>query len=165
MIAAILLPAWDSMTTTRFKVYPKEETTADAADKIRSVIAEHSGEDILFMDQRQLLTFGTVQKIPLIVDYEKKWMMDEAMANDAAYFEPYFKDLKEQRFAAIISEPLHIKFQGEGGDFSEENDLFVTYVSIPTLCYYEPLETFQDQGVQILVPRESVLEMEGITCP
>ncbi len=165
MIAAILIPAWDSMTTTIFKIYPKEETTADAAEKIRSVISEHQGEDILFMDQRQLLTFGTVQKIPLIADYEKKWMMDEAMANDAAYFEPYFKDLKAQRFAAIISEPLHIKFQGEGGDFSEENDLFVTYVSIPTLCYYEPLETFQDQGVQILVPRESVLEMEGVTCP
>lgn len=165
MIAAILIPAWDSITTTKFKVYPKEETTADAADKIRSVITEHPGEDILFMDQRQLLTFGTVQKIPLIADYEKKWMMDEAMANDAAYFEPYFKDLKEHRFAAIISEPLHIKFQGEGGDFSEENDLFVTYVSIPTLCYYEPLETFQDQGVQILVPRESVLEQDGVICP
>ena len=165
LIAAILIPAWDSITAAKFKVYPKEETTADAADKIRSVIAEHPGEDILFMDQRQLLTFGTVQKIPLIADYEKKWMMDEAMANDAAYFEPYFKDLKAQRFGAIISEPLHIKFQGEGGDFSEENDLFVTYVSIPTLCYYEPLETFQDQGVQILVPRESVLEQEGVNCP
>ena len=165
LTAAILIPAWDSVTTTKFKVYPKEETTADAADKIRSVIAEHPNEDILFMDQRQLLTFGTVQKIPLIADYEKKWMMDEAMANNAAYFEPYFKDLKAQRFAAIISEPLHIKFQGEGGDFSEENDLFVTYVSIPTLCYYEPLETFQDQGVQILVPRESVLEQEGVICP
>ncbi|MBQ6508382.1 MAG: hypothetical protein IJI07_02810 [Flexilinea sp.] len=165
MIAAVLIPAWDSMTTTRFKIFPKEETTADAADKIRSIIAEHPGEDILFMDQRQLLTFGTVQKIPLIADYEKKWMMDEAMSNDAAYFEPYFKDLKDRRFAAIISEPLHIRFQGEGGDFSEENDLFVTYVSIPTLCYYEPLETFEDQGVQILVPRESVLEWEGITCP
>ena len=165
MIAAILIPAWDCITKTKFKVYPKEETTADAADKIRSVIAEHPGEDILFMDQRQLLTFGTVQKIPLIADYEKKWMMDEAMANDAAYFEPYFMDLKEQRFAAIISEPLHIKFQGEGGDFSEENDLFVTYVSIPTLCYYEPLETFPDQGIQILVPRESVLKQDGVICP
>ena len=117
------------------------------------------------MDQRQLLTFGTVPKIPLIADYEKKWMMDEAMANNAAYFEPYIRDLKAQRFAAIISEPLHIKFQGEGGDFSEENDLFVTYVSIPTLCYYEPMETFQEQGVQILIPRESVLEQEGVVCP
>lgn len=165
VLAAIILPCWTSMTTAVPRIYPKAEVTADAVEKINQVIADHEGEDILFMDQRQMLTFGTVPKIPLIADYEKKWMMDEAMANDAAYFEPYFRDLKSHRFAAIISEPLHIKFQGSGGDFSEENDLFVTYVSVPTLCYYEPLETFQDQGVEILIPRESVLEMDGVECP
>ena len=165
ILAAVLIPAWDSMTAAVVKIYPREEITADAVEKINEVIAAHPDEEILFMDQRQLLTFGTVPKIPLIADYEKKWMMDEAMANNAAYFEPYFRDLKAHRFAAIISEPLHIKFQGEGGDFSEENDLFVTYVSLPTLCYYEPLETFNEQGVEILVPRESVLEQEGVVCP
>lgn len=165
ILAAVLIPAWDSIKTAEPRYYPREETTADAAETIRRVIDEHPGEEILFMDQRQLLTFGTVQKIPLIADYEKKWMMDEAMANNAAYFEPYINDLKAHRFAGIISEPLHIKFQGEGGDFSEENDLFVTYVSIPTLCYYEPYETFSDQGVQILLPRDSVLEEDGVVCP
>ena len=165
LLAAILIPCWENMTTAVPRIYPKPEITADAVDKIRTVIDEHPDEDILFMDQRQMLTFGTVQKIPLIADYEKKWMMDEAMSNDAAYFEPYLRDLRSHRFAAIISEPLHIKFQGSGGDFSEENDLFVTYVSLPTLCYYEPYESFPEQGVEILVPRENVLEMEGIECP
>lgn len=117
------------------------------------------------MDQRQLLTFGYVPKIPLIADYEKKWMMDEAMADNAEWFKPYILDLKNQRFAVIISEPLQIKFQGANRNFSEENDLFVKWVSIPTLCYYEPLETFEEQGVQILVPRKSVLVQEGVTCP
>ncbi len=165
MLAAILIPAWDNITHTTPRIYPDPGITADAAEKIREVIDEHDGEDILFIDQRQLLTFGTVQKIPLIADYEKKWMMDEAMSNDAAYFEPYIRDLKARRFAAIISEPLHIKFQGAGGDFTEENDLFVTYVSVPTLCYYEPYETYAEQGVQILLPRETVLDQEGVTCP
>jgi len=165
ILAAILIPSWENMTKASPRRYPRSEITADAVDKIRTVINEHPGEDILFMDQRQLLTFGTVPKIPLIADYEKKWMMDEAMSNDAAYFEPYIRDLKARRFAAIITEPLHIKFQGEGGDFSEENDLFVTYVSLPTLCYYEPAETFDEQGVQILIPRDSVLDAEGVTCP
>lgn len=165
ILAAILIPCWDSFSTTIPRIYPKAEITADAVEKIRETIDARKGNDILFIDQRQLLTFGTVQKIPLIADYEKKWMMDEAMANNESYFEPYFRDLKAQRFAAIISEPLHIKFQGSGGDFSEENDLFVTYVSIPTLCYYEPYETFPEQGVEILIPRESVLEQEGIVCP
>jgi len=34
------------------------------------------------MDQRQLLTFGYVPKIPLVDDYEKKYMMDTAMTGD-----------------------------------------------------------------------------------
>ena len=165
ILAALIIPCWTCLTTAEPRSYPKPETTVDAVEKINQIIAEHDGEDILFIDQRQLLTFGTVPKIPLIADYEKKWMMDEAMSNDAAYFEPYLRDLKAHRFAAIITEPLHIKFQGSGGDFSEENDLFVTYVSLPTLCYYEPFETFQAQGVEILVPRESVLEQEGVVCP
>jgi len=165
ILAAILIPCRENFSAAVPRVYPRAETTADAVEKIRETIDKHKGEDILFMDQRQLLTFGTVQKIPLIADYEKKWMMDEAMSNDAAYFEPYLRDLKAHRFAAIISEPLHIKFQGSGGDFSEENDLFVTYVSLPTLCYYEPYETFPEQGVEILVPRQGVLEQDGIVCP
>ena len=165
LLAAVILPAWESIGKASPRVYPREEITADAVDKIRGVLDENAGQDILFMDQRQLLTFGTVQKIPLIADYEKKWMMDEAMANNAAYFAPYLADLKSHRFAAIITEPLHIKYQGAGGDFSEENDLFVTYVSLPTLCYYEPYESFPEQGVEILVPRDGVLQEDGVICP
>ncbi len=77
--------------------------------------------------------FRICSQIPLIADYEKKWMMDEAMADNAEWFKPYILDLKNQRFAVIISEPLQIKFQGENRNFSEENDLFVKWVSIPTL--------------------------------
>ncbi len=165
ILAAVIIPVWSNVTTAAPHVFPDSVVTEDAVEKIREVVAENDGEDILFMDQRQLLTFGTVDKIPLIADYEKKWMMDEAMANNAAYFEPYVADLKAHRFSAIITEPLQIKFQGAGGDFSEENDLFVTYVSIPTLCYYEPYETYSEQGVQILVPRDGVLEMDGVVCP
>ncbi len=165
ILAAVIIPVWSNVTTAAPHVFPDSVVTEDAVEKIREAVEENKGEDILFMDQRQLLTFGTVDKIPLIADYEKKWMMDEAMANNAAYFEPYVADLKAHRFSAIITEPLQIKFQGAGGDFSEENDLFVTYVSIPTLCYYEPYETYPEQGVQILIPREGVLEMEGVVCP
>ena len=165
LMAAILLPVLPDMLSIEPKKYPAEETTVDALTQIQSLVTEHTDEEILFMDQRQLLTFGNVPKISLIADYEKKWMMDEAMADNAEWFQPYIEDLKNQRFGLIISEPLWIKFQGANLNFSEENDLFVKWVSIPTLCYYEPLETFQEQGVQILIPRESVYQQDGITCP
>lgn len=165
LIAAILIPTLQTAFTLTPKVYPRAETTADALEKINGIIAENDGENILFIDQRQLLTFGDVPRIPLIAAYEKKWMMDEAMADHGAWFEPYFADLRARRFNAIISEPLQIKFQGADLNFSEENDLFVKWISGPTLCYYEPLETFPEQGVQILVPRAEKFEPKGVVCP
>ncbi|MHC1772403.1 MAG: hypothetical protein AB9907_11870 [Flexilinea sp.] len=165
VIAAVLIPIANDALTIEPKKYPSNETTIDAVEKIQQAVEENSEGEILFFDQRQMLTFGMVSKIPLIADYEKKWMMDEAMANNAEFFEPYIADLKRHRFDIIISEPLWIKFQGEGLDFSEENDLFVKWISIPTLCYYEPKETFLDQGVQILIPRSEVLKQDGVDCP
>ncbi len=165
VIAAILLPVYQDAMHIEPKKYPAAETTLDAVEKIQQSVAAHADGEILFMDQRQMLTFGLVPKVSLIADYEKKWMMDEAMADNGQFFQPYIEDLKSHRFDLIISEPLWIKFQGEGLDFSEENDLFVKWVSIPTLCYYEPQETFLDQGVQILVPRSQVLQQEGVVCP
>jgi hypothetical protein len=124
-----------------------------------------AGQDILFIDQRQLLTFGEVPRIPLIAEYEKKRMMDFAMADNAAYFAPFINDLANHRFTLIISEPLWIRFQGEGYHFGSENDAWVKWVSIPVLCYYQPIETFLDIGVQILIPRKDALIEPGVNCP
>lgn len=164
ILAAIVLPVIGSVTSAEPRSLPDPAITADALQKIREVSADPEGE-VLFMDQRQLLTFGEVGDVELIPDYEKKWMMDEAMADNGDFFAPYIEDLKAHRFSAIITEPLHIKFQGAGQEFSEENDLFVKWVSLPTLCYYEPYETFDGQGVQILLPREGEPDFEGVTCP
>jgi len=92
-------------------------------------------------------------------------MMDEAMAENAAYFAPFIRDLASHRFALIISEPLWIKFQGGDYHFGNENDAWVKWVSIPVLCYYQPVETFLDVGVQLLVPRWEPLEEPGVVCP
>lgn len=163
--ATILIPTVSIVFSLTPKRYPDAETTRDALEKIQAAIEAADGEDVLFIDQRQLLTFGSVPRTELIADYEKKWMMDEAMANNAEWFAPYYMDLKARRFRAIISEPLQVKFQGADLNFSEENDLFVRYVSVPTLCYYEPAETFPEQGVQILIPRAEPIEIDGFACP
>ncbi len=107
---------------------------------------------VLFMDQRQLLTFGYVPAVPFIPEYEKKQMMDQALASNRAYFQPYYNDLAEQRFALIVTEPLRTRLKGSGV-FSEENDLWVVWVSRPTLCYYEPIFTDAETNVQLLAPR------------
>ena len=145
--------------TERVETLPSTEEINDAIWFIRHAINDWEDEgEILFIDQRQLLTFGYVPKIPLVPEYEKKRMMNEAMSSNADYFAPYYDDLAAQRFSLIITEPLKVEIKDEEGSFAAENDLWTKWVAAPTLCYYEPLETLDNVYIQLLVPREETLD-------
>lgn len=136
---------------------PTKAETDQVLNDIRVAVDKYSQSgDILFMDQRQLLTFGYLEPIPFIPEYEKKYMMDQAMASNKAYFRDYYQDLAVKRFSLIITEPLKVTFKEQTGGFSEENDLWVVWVSAPTLCYYEPLLTDKSVGVQLLIPKNDI---------
>ena len=131
------------------------EKAQDILSTIRTEVdaASQQGE-VLFMDQRQLLTFGYIPAVPFVPEYEKKYMMDQAMANNAGYFESYYRDLADKRFTLIVTEILRSKLKADlGGSFSEENDAFVTWVSNPTLCFYEPVYTSKETNIMLLVPK------------
>ncbi|HJR79393.1 MAG TPA: hypothetical protein VJ821_04920, partial [Anaerolineales bacterium] len=139
-----------------------ESRVSEAFSAVSDEVAKFakSGE-VLFMDHRQLLTFGYVPAIPFVPEYEKKYMMDQAMANNAHYFEAYYHDLAKKRFALIVTEPLRTKTREElGGPFSEENDAWVLWISNPTLCFYEPLYRSTDVNVELLVPKQNPLGCE-----
>lgn len=128
-----------------------QETLSYIQEQVANATTE--GE-VLFMDQRQLLTFGEVPAIPLVVEYEKKYLMDQALSAEAEYFAGFHSDLAQTRFALIISEPLKVVYRGEEHHFGDENDAWVRWVAEPVLCYYEPIKTFKEVKVQVLVPRE-----------
>jgi hypothetical protein len=112
--------------------------------------------EVLVMDHRQLLTFGYLPAIPFVPEYEKKYMMDQAMAGQAGYFQSYYQDLARKRFALIVTEPLRTKRREElGGPFSEENDAWVVWVSNPTLCFYEPIYVSTEVNLELLVPKQN----------
>lgn len=134
---------------------PPASKGQEALSYIQEQVANATAEgEVLFMDQRQLLTFGQVPAIPLVVEYEKKYLMDQALSAEADYFAGFHRDLAEKRFALIISEPLKVVYRGEEHHFGDENDAWVRWVAEPVLCYYEPLKTFKEVKVQVLVPRE-----------
>ena len=131
------------------------EKVLEVLSAIRTEVdsAAQNGE-VLFMDQRQLLTFGYVSAIPFVPEYEKKYMMDRAMANNADYFKSYYRDLANRRFTLIVTEILRSNLKADqGGPFSEENDAFVTWVSNPTLCFYEPIYTSKETNIMLLAPK------------
>ncbi|MDD2921518.1 MAG: hypothetical protein PHQ36_04460 [Anaerolineales bacterium] len=132
---------------------PTRQTVDDALQTIQDevALAQQKG-DVLFLDQRQLLTFGYIKNVPLVAEYEKKFLMNEALSSNAAYFAPFYKDLAAQRFTLIVSEPLRQNNQSGDFQFGEENNAWVKWVSTPILCYYEEITTLKEVGVQLLAP-------------
>ncbi len=80
--------------------------------------------------------------------------MDQAMGNNAAYFRNYYQDLSNKRFSLIVIEVLRLR--RTTGAFSDENNDWVDWVSKPTLCFYQPLVTYDNINVQLLVPRQDI---------
>ncbi len=120
----------------------------------KEIVDTMPGEEILFIDHRQLLTFNFVPRIPLVDEYEKKKLMDKAMSADAAYFESFNEDIRDLRFTLIINEPLNLVIRGEDYAFGDENDAYVKWVTLPLTCSYEPVYTNHKTGVQLLIPRK-----------
>ena len=92
---------------------------------------------VLFINERHLLTFHQIN-IPLIPEYEAVTLMEMAMSNNLPYLEKFYSDLKNHRFAAIVTGKLNIGIK-ETGSFSDENNIWNSLVSPYIKCYYEPL--------------------------
>ncbi len=147
----------DSASESDLGMLPVQEEVDSALYIIQSEVdkAKLQGE-VLFMDQRQLLTFGYITGVPLVPDYEKKLLMNQALTGDPRYFDGFYADLAAQRFSLIVTEPLHTPVQDTSFQFGEENNAWVKWVSGPVLCYYEPLTTIKNVRVQLLVPSKTV---------
>lgn len=119
--------------------------------KLQQTISSGEGET-LFVTERQLLTFETLNNIPLVPEYEQSELMEMAMSGNREYLETFYSDLKRHRFEFIIAEEQKFT-QQKKGSFIEENNAWVRYVGAPLLCAYKPVETLSSANVQIFVPR------------
>jgi len=122
-------------------------------ERLQQAVAEAAPQgDILFMDQRQLLTFGYITDVPLIPQYDKKVLINHALSGNAQYFKGFYEDLASQRFSLIITSPVNRRLDKSEGHFGEENNAWVKWVSIPLLCYYQPLDRLKRVDIDLLVP-------------
>lgn len=117
------------------------------------------GEAVLFIAQRNFVTFGMVD-VPLIPDYEKDVLMEMAMARNDVYLDGFHDALREHEFGLIVIDPQSNVIVDEMRSFAVENNRWVQKVTRPLLCYYEPLVLYEDVGVELFVPRAEPLDCE-----
>ena len=142
---------------------PSDAVVATELQKLRSdVKTGEANGDVLFMDQRQLLTFGYITDIRLVPEYEKKEMMDQALSSNRAYFESFYQDLASHRFSMIISDPLRTPIKDSDYGFGEENNAWVKWVARPVLCFYEEKDTLVNVRVEVLIPRHDANDCTSV---
>ena len=159
---AVLIPVLFALQDGKPVSLPNPTRTENARLTIQEYATDvvTDGGKVLFIAERQLLTFGDIEDIPLIPEYERMNLMEMVMGGNEAYLNEFHRRIANQEFALIISEPLKINYKGKSKQFGEENDVYVHWVSEPVLCYYEPVKTISKFPIQLLMPRE-----EPDNCP
>lgn len=114
--------------------------------------AVNNGGEVLFITERQLLTFGELKNVPLIPEYEQVELMEMAMSGNREYLQQYYTDLDSRRFALIIAEEQKYNPR-KSGAFHEEDNAWVRYIGAPLLCAYKPSESLASNNLQIFIPR------------
>jgi hypothetical protein len=117
------------------------------------------GEEVLFINQRQLLTFGYIPGVPLVPEYELLTLMEMAMSNNRPYLERFYSDLDRHRFALIVAPSLRSESHFVE-QFSDEDNVWAESVDRILACEYRVKLSLPEVGVEILVPQP-----ENRKCP
>jgi hypothetical protein len=153
LLLAVFIPAFVPMVDARPLALPEQDKTDTALAAVQAYVscAAQFGE-VLFMDQRQLLTFGQVQNVPLVQVYEKKVVMDQALSADNDYFQQFYADLEAGRFSLIVTERQAVIYKESGDSLAEENNAWVAWVTEPLLTYYESVADYRSVRVELFMP-------------
>jgi hypothetical protein len=116
-----------------------------------------NGGEILFVTERQLITFDYIHGMTLVPDYEQSELMEMAMSRNRPYLEKFYADLQDRRFTLIIAEDQKFTQQKEGA-FVEENVAWVRFVGAPLLCNYKPVVVLTSNNIEVFEPRPKQVE-------
>jgi hypothetical protein len=161
LVLTLIIPIGLTLVTRGPNPPPPEEK--DIAKGLKRVVklvqsVSQAGAEVLFISNRHLLTFGYIENVELIPEYERVYLMEMAMAGQPEYLGKFREDLKNQRFGLIVSEPLYRQQKDESAVFGEENNAWVNQVSQYILCYYEEEKLARQVHIQLLVPKKSIEE-------
>ncbi len=154
-VAALLVPLGFALPQIGFFNSYNHVNAEKDIQRLQQVVSEavNNGGEVLFITERQLLTFNELKNIPLIPEYEQIELMEMAMSGNREYLQQFYSDLDKRRFALIIAEEQKYSPQKRGA-FTEESAAWVRYIGAPILCAYKPLENLSSNNVQIFIPRK-----------
>jgi hypothetical protein len=155
MIMVMVPISWAVFFWEPYPVLDKSAAYQDLQRLTETVLrASAAKQEVLFISERQLLTFHNVKDVSLVPDYELLTLMEMAISHNQQYLDRFYTDLQNQRFGLIIMDKQYVVFKDSTSAFPEENNAWVKSISIPILQYYQPITWLRDTGTEIYAPRD-----------
>lgn len=129
------------------KQQPKVELIQAAID-----MASKENSDVLFISEKQLLTFNYIKGVRLDPDYEKVMLMEMVMSNNQTYLAQFLEKLESHTYAVIVTDSVQTHKFDDADAFGIENNLWVDKVTIPLLENYTQVFALNEGEVNVLVP-------------
>lgn len=155
LAVAVIVPVFFAfMRAGRWQFAPdvRQQTDLEALKTALQADTIQQGS-VLFITERQLLTFADLEGIDVVHPYEKVFLMEMAMGDNQAYLEAFYQQLENHDFAAIVTDPISTGLQDKSSPFNEENNAWVEKVVIPMLEHYQLEQVFRDGAFNLLVPK------------
>ncbi len=138
-------------------IQPLDDAQAQAdLDTIQMYVDQAADEngDVLFIYQRHLLTFGYIDNVELVHDYELMELMDNIMAGNPTYLAAFRQDLVDQRFSLIITDPMPTNWKNpEKSSLANENNVYLNRATPWLLCAYDIEAKLVNNSVLVLTPK------------
>ncbi|MBN2044438.1 MAG: hypothetical protein JW757_05405 [Anaerolineales bacterium] len=154
----ILVPVGFVFTFTGRNLTPLDITRAqEDLVTLQAYVSEAAagGDDVLFVSQRHLLTFGLIKDIPLVHAHEKLLLQEMVMSKNTAYLEDFAREMAAQQYAMIVIDPLPEYWKNPDKEpLAMENNVVNRNLVPLILCAYQEKDMLLDGGLQILVPKE-----------
>jgi hypothetical protein len=139
-----------------YPALPSLDRHEDSLTRLRQLVEETvaSGGQVLFVSQRQLLTFGYITDVSLVPEYDNIALMEFAMSNYRPLIDQFHADIAAHKYALIIAPNPPGQLKAQEDAFAEENNAWAKRVSIPMLRSYKVIAEFPEGDFVVLVPDE-----------
>ncbi len=153
LVLALCLPLAPLLQEGQPVHFPDPQQDREVLASLQAEVARAAAKGpVLFIWQRQLLTFHQVQGVALIPEYETVDLMEMAMANNPSYLGRFNADLQAHRFALIVVDQQNGLIKSGEDSFPEENNVWVRRITAPLLASYRERAHYPN-GIQLLEPK------------
>ena len=154
VITVPVILAFQKNTTWTFQGVVQQKNDVLHIQQTLDSITNNSN-NVLFITERQLLTFGIIQESLLFPEYEKVFLMEMVMSNNQSYLDFFHNKLANQEYQAIVVDSISAVIKNQQDPFWIEHNLWVDKVVYPILNNYEMVFSCQNGTINIMVPKQN----------